>query len=363
GEVGPGMGRIVISRRHCAKLCHAIRFSASARNGKMPPRFIECRVESGPAFDFYIAVPAVTDWRSPGPVQHASLCATSPMSRRKRTSPAEALFELAALLPWWMGLILAGLGYVVLHPIAVAVTEVNTAPGQVGAMMTGVVLKSLAGVGQYALPIIFVGAAGASYFGRRHRTMLVRTASGDASGNALRSLSWQDFERLVGEVFRLQGYTVSETGGGGADGGIDLELRKGQEVFLVQCKQWRAFKVSVNVVRELYGVMAARGAAGGFVVTSGVFTADARAFAETCNISLIEGPTLSRMIERVRDQRLEIGTGAPSSEGAARPVESPACPKCGGTMIRRTARQGANAGGAFWGCSQYPKCRGVRAID
>ena len=48
---------------------------------------------------------------------------------------------------------------------------------------------------------------------------------------------WREFEMLVGEAFRLQGYQVVETGGGGADGGVDLVLRKDRETFLVQCKQ------------------------------------------------------------------------------------------------------------------------------
>jgi predicted RNA-binding Zn-ribbon protein involved in translation (DUF1610 family) len=39
--------------------------------------------------------------------------------------------------------------------------------------------------------------------------------------------------------------------------------------------------------------------------------------------------------------------------------ESPRCPKCGGEMILRTAKKGANAGGQFWGCSNYPQCRGM----
>ncbi|MBC7944771.1 MAG: restriction endonuclease, partial [Burkholderiales bacterium] len=47
--------------------------------------------------------------------------------------------------------------------------------------------------------------------------------------------------------------------------------------------------VGVDVVRELFGVMAARGAVGGFVVTAGNFSADARAFAEGRNIDLIAG--------------------------------------------------------------------------
>lgn len=81
---------------------------------------------------------------------------------------------------------------------------------------------------------------------------------------------------LVGEVFRIRGFTVIENDSGGADGGIDLVLKKDGEIFLVQCKQWRAYKVSVTVVRELLGVMVTKGAAGGFVVTSGVFTSEAQ---------------------------------------------------------------------------------------
>ena len=37
----------------------------------------------------------------------------------------------------------------------------------------------------------------------------------------------------------------------------------------------------------------------------------------------------------------------------------PTCPKCGSTMLLRTARSGANAGGQFWGCPNYPRCRSV----
>lgn len=37
----------------------------------------------------------------------------------------------------------------------------------------------------------------------------------------------------------------------------------------------------------------------------------------------------------------------------------PACPACGDSMVLRKARSGANAGGEFWGCSRYPKCRGM----
>lgn len=35
------------------------------------------------------------------------------------------------------------------------------------------------------------------------------------------------------------------------------------------------------------------------------------------------------------------------------------CPKCGGSMALREVKTGSNAGKSFWGCKQYPKCRGI----
>lgn len=38
------------------------------------------------------------------------------------------------------------------------------------------------------------------------------------------------------------------------------------------------------------------------------------------------------------------------------------CPKCGGTLILRTAARGPKAGNRFYGCSNYPKCRYVQEL-
>ncbi len=39
------------------------------------------------------------------------------------------------------------------------------------------------------------------------------------------------------------------------------------------------------------------------------------------------------------------------------------CPKCGLPMVLRTARRGLNAGGKFYGCSNYPRCKVTIPID
>jgi restriction system protein len=273
------------------------------------------------------------------------------MARRRRTSPAEDFIDLVALLPWWGGVVLAIVSYVLLSGLASRPLPVSGRPDVLAPM-----IKGLATAGQYLLPLICLFGAAASAWRRHDRKALHAGVAANPSADALNGRSWAQFERLVGESFRQQGYAVVETGSGGADGGIDLVLSKAGEKFLVQCKQWRAYKVSVQVVRELYGVMAAGGAAGGFVVTSGTFTDDARQFANGRNIQLIDGSALHAMI------RGAAPAPAPASAVQEPSAEAPACPVCARPMVARTAKRGANAGRPFWGCTEYPGCRGTRSM-
>jgi restriction system protein len=214
------------------------------------------------------------------------------MARRRKGGFADDLMEIFSRLPWWAGVIVAVIAYVLLHQVAVEPVALQGQPGGMGAAAVQTLWKTFATVGQYLIPALCLLGAGVSAWRRHHRQRLVTDVAQARSADALDGMSWQSFEMLVGEGFRLQGYQVTETGGGGADGGVDLVLTKGGEKFLVQCKQWRAMKVGVEIVRELYGVMAARGATGGFVVTSGRFTDDATKFASGRNVRLIDGPQL-----------------------------------------------------------------------
>ena len=166
----------------------------------------------------------------------------------------------------------------------------------------------------------------------------------------LDNMSWREFEMLVGEGFRLQGYSVAENFEPDPDEGIDLRLRKNGGTYLVQCKQWRAFKVGVPIGRELYGVMAAKGATRGFVVMSGRFTAEAEAFAEGRNVRFLDGLKLERMLKQARGVVSTPGTAAapvPSAAGGVQKNASPPnkiCPKCSQQMKRRQATKDARAG-------------------
>ena len=292
------------------------------------------------------------------------------MARRKRTSTADDLLELVAMLPWWAGLLLAMVSYFVLHNIASQPVVAPTQSGQTGAMVTQSIWKSLATIGQYFVPFICVLGAITSAWRRRERKNMVVDLARSKATDALDGMSWREFEMLVAEGFRLQGYQVVETGGGGADGGVDLVLTKpgmnGGEKFLVQCKQWRAYKVGVDVVRELYGVMAAKGATGGFVVTSGRFIDEAINFASGRNVTLVDGPKLHGLLRQAQagaDRPPVQKPAVPVARSPAPSAQALACPLCAKPMVRRTAKRGANAGNESWGCNGYPACRGTRPIN
>ena len=281
------------------------------------------------------------------------------MARRKKQSGAEDLMDLVATLPWWAGVLLAIVSYLLLHQLSVAPKPADLQSGQMGVFVQRTMLASLAFAGQFAVPPLCLVAAAASFIRRRKREALVGNVTSSKCADALNAMSWREFELLVGEAFRLRGYKVAERGGAQADGGVDLVLRKDGETFLVQCKQWKAFKVGVEIVRELFGVMAANGATGGFVVTSGTFTEGAEAFTQGRNIMLVDG---TQLFDMIRQAKQSLAASAPASPSATKSpaVVAPQCPVCNATMVRRTAQKGSKAGTQFWGCSTFPACRGTR---
>lgn len=177
-------------------------------------------------------------------------------------------------------------------------------------------------------------------------------------------MRWQQFEQLVGQAFHLRGNRVAETGNGGADGGVDLVLTNDGDKILVQRKQWRACKVGVAVMRELYGVMAARSAAASLVVASGRFTNEATDFAAGRNTRLIDGHDLHALVHAARSAAPipQRSAEAPPPAMWPAPVAAPACLACAKPMVRRMAKHGAQAGRAFWGCSDHPACKGTRTM-
>jgi len=278
--------------------------------------------------------------------------------RSRRSGFFDDLLEIAAKLPWKASAVLAVFSFLVLHWISGVDVGTATDTKELGSVVAKQIFRMVGLIGQFIVPVAFIVGAIVSFLKQGRRTELVASVAASDSDDSLHDMSWHEFESLVEEVYRLRGYTVRRVGGDGPDGGVDLVLDSGAEKVLVQCKQWRAMKVGVSTIRELYGVMAAKGAASGIVVTSGQFTAEAIEFASGRNVKLVEGGELRRMIRGAKGAR----DTAPVCDPVPLAPVANGCPQCGSPMVKRTAKRGANAGQAFFGCIKYPACRGTRPV-
>ena len=210
------------------------------------------------------------------------------MARRKRR-PA----LLAGGLPWWLLVgLAAGSWFAIVFLAPGAVADFPVMGPQLGRA-----LERIGWAPASAASAVFLACAWVSWRQGSRKRRLLDTRTGVAS---IRSLSWREFEELVAEAFRREGYKVLENVKAGADGGVDIRLRRKGQLFLVQCKNWNSNKVGVGVVREMCGVMMDERAAGVVIVCSGGFTRDAWYFAKGKPVRLVGGRTLMEMIERVR---------------------------------------------------------------
>lgn len=139
----------------------------------------------------------------------------------------------------------------------------------------------------------------------------------------LRLLDAAEFEWLVGEVFRREGWHVAETGRhDGPDGNVDLRLTRDGATRLVQCKRWVSWLVGVEDVRAFGGTLLEAGLPGsaGIFVTLSDFTAAARDHAKKTGLTLLDKQDLYARVEEVR-----------------RPEP---CPKCQGAMLLDRSSRG-----------------------
>lgn len=172
--------------------------------------------------------------------------------------------------------------------------------------------------------------------------------------NVFAVIEWRRFEAVVEALFAQAGFLTTAQSHG-PDEGVDVWLYSknqpgGKPVSVVQCKHWQKRRVGVDKVRELRGVMAAKGVTRGQFATTSRFTPDAIAFGTANGIKLHDGDGLLEV----------IATRTPEQQRALLDVAlegdywRPTCVNCGIKMIERAPSAG---GSPFWGCVEFPRCR------
>ena len=125
----------------------------------------------------------------------------------------------------------------------------------------------------------------------------------DASTN-LASISWEDFEHLVRELFEKEfasrGGEVKVTQAS-RDGGVDAIAFDADPIsggkIVIQAKRYTR-TVGVAAVRDLYGAVMNDGASKGILVTTSDYGPDAYQFANGKPLTLLSGANLLHLLER-----------------------------------------------------------------
>ncbi|WP_051302507.1 restriction endonuclease [Salibacterium aidingense] len=201
----------------------------------------------------------------------------------------------------------------------------------------------------------------------------------------LQSLSPQDFENVVSDMFRELGYTVNQTPYIN-DGGKDAIAWKNQKKYLFEYKRHHQNNtIGRPMLQKFYAAMIEEGTDKGFFITTSRFTPSAINYSAKYNITLIDGHRLRELFEKVypssKNQSYQVmceqcgdivfftklahteHTRCKNNHIVYCNITPPSllnkkvqsirqCPLCGYKLKRRRGRYGS-----FYGCVRYPLCR------
>jgi hypothetical protein len=220
------------------------------------------------------------------------------------------------------------------------------------------------------IPIVLVGMFVVRLFRRRRSpeddfilpdlsTLIPSEAEAYEMTNKVHSLQAEDFELLVALIYQRQGYRVTMPAGLSGGRGGDFTAQRKSEKLLVQCKKFSPdYKVPVDRVKELHDAAVAAGVTRGVYVAACGFSWDARNFAKTKGMTVINAKTLDTLLNEARqtpeEDFLAVWEWAPKLLGKVK-LTPPLCPACEAPMDELTV-----SSGPVWVCSQRPECRGRR---
>jgi restriction system protein len=118
---------------------------------------------------------------------------------------------------------------------------------------------------------------------------------------SIQELSWPQFKEQIAEAYGRAGYLVLENDPFTSDPSIDLVMRKSANLYLLQSRYWRNRKLGLREAKNLFSLMHEKQASGVFLLTTGVFTREARRFAAGRPINLVDGIQLVELLGSIKN--------------------------------------------------------------
>jgi len=199
------------------------------------------------------------------------------------------IIDFLAQIPWWISVVLSATFYVLLKFVApyfetqsTLVNDVHVSFGPVWAPLVALVFLS---------PVTF----SLLKFNRKKKLQDLKEEI-----QSIQELSWLELKKLVAEAYRQAGYIILENSAFTSDPSVDLVMRKGANLYLVQCRYWQNRKLGKREVKNLFSLMLDKQASGVFLLTTGIFTNEARHYAAIRPVNLVDGIELVALLGKVQ---------------------------------------------------------------
>jgi len=123
----------------------------------------------------------------------------------------------------------------------------------------------------------------------------------------LRKLHWEKFELLAEELLKYQGWKTERTVRG-ADGGVDIWAKRHRTKRIVQCKRYKTNTVTIQIVREQYGLLKEYEADEVMIATSSTFTKECYLFTkDKPNYLLLDGNKMALLLTKIKRESHILG--------------------------------------------------------
>ena len=201
------------------------------------------------------------------------------------------VFDFLAQIPWWVSVTLSASFYLFFQ-YAIPYFEnqssiVNDLHVSIGPVLAPVVALAL------LAPVSFSFLKSS----RRRKLHDLREEI-----KSIQDLSWPQFKELVAKAYNHAGYSILESDPFVSDPSVDFVMRKSANLFLLQSRYWRNRKLGLREVKNLSSLMHDKQASGVFLLTTGIFSNEARRYAVGRPINLIDGIKLVKLLDTVKNE-------------------------------------------------------------
>jgi restriction system protein len=198
------------------------------------------------------------------------------------------IVDFLAQIPWWISVTLSTSLYVLLKFVVPYVETQST-----------LVNETHISLGPFLAPVVALAFLSPITFSLLKSSRKKKLHELRDEIQLIQNLAWPQFKERVAEAYRRNGYNIMENSAFTADPSVDLVMRKSANLYLVQCRYWQNRKLGLREVKNLFSLMHEKQASGVYLLTTGIFTYEARHYALGRPINLLDGIGLVELLGKV----------------------------------------------------------------